>query len=43
VLDIILAYSDKPLMLTVKLGMTISAEAFLMVLVPLGLYLLGHS
>ena len=42
-LDIILAYSDKPLRLTVKLGLTISAAAFLMVLVTLVRYLLGHT
>ena len=42
-LDIILAYSDKPLRLTVKLGLTISAVAFLMVLVTLVRYLLGHT
>ncbi len=42
-LDIILAYSDKPLRLTVKMGMAISGLAFLMVLVTLGRYLLGHS
>lgn len=42
-LDIILAYSDKPLRLTVKLGLGISAGAFLMVLVTLVRYLLGHT
>lgn len=42
-LDIILAYSDKPLRLTVKLGMLISAGAFLIVLVTLVRYMLGHS
>ena len=31
-LDIILAYSDKPLRLTVKLGLIVSVSAFLMVL-----------
>lgn len=34
-LDIILAYSDKPLRLTVKLGLTISVITFLMVLIIL--------
>lgn len=42
-LDIILAYSDKPLRLTVKLGLAISATAFLFVLVTLVRYLLGHT
>ncbi|WP_460609363.1 glycosyltransferase family 2 protein [Hymenobacter terrigena] len=42
-LDIILAYSDKPLRLTVKLGLTISAAAFGFVLITLARYLLGHS
>ena len=40
-LDIILSYSDKPLRLTVKLGMGISAAAFLMVIVTLFRYLRG--
>ena len=42
-LDIILAYSDKPLRLTVKLGLGISAGAFGMVLVTLLRYLFGHA
>lgn len=42
-LDIILAYSDKPLRLTVKLGLVISAAAFAMVLVTVVRYLLGHT
>lgn len=42
-LDIILAYSDKPLRLTVKLGLVISAVAFGMVLVTVVRYLLGHT
>ena len=42
-LDIILAYSDKPLRLAVKLGMAISGAAFLMVLITLVRYLLGHK
>jgi glycosyltransferase involved in cell wall biosynthesis len=42
-LDIILAYSDKPLRLTVKLGLAISAAAFIFVLITLVRYLLGHS
>ncbi|GAB3874432.1 glycosyltransferase family 2 protein [Hymenobacter segetis] len=42
-LDIILAYSDKPLRLTVKLGLAISAAAFGFVLITLARYLLGHS
>lgn len=42
-LDIILAYSDKPLRLTVKLGLSISAVAFIMVLVTLLRYSLGHA
>jgi glycosyltransferase involved in cell wall biosynthesis len=41
-LDIILAYSDKPLRLTVKLGMIISASAFLLVLITLVRYWLGY-
>jgi glycosyltransferase involved in cell wall biosynthesis len=41
-LDIILAYSDKPLRLTVKLGLTISLGAFSMVLVTLIRYMLGR-
>ncbi|OGX81361.1 glycosyltransferase [Hymenobacter lapidarius] len=39
--DIILAYSDKPLRLTVKLGLLVSAAAFVMVLVTLGRFLAG--
>lgn len=42
-LDIILAYSDKPLRLTVKLGLGISAVAFVLVVVTLARYLLGYS
>ena len=42
-LDIILAYSDKPLRLTVKLGLSISAMAFVLVVVTLARYLLGYS
>lgn len=42
-LDIILAYSDKPLRLAVKLGLAISGAAFLMVLLTLARYLLGHK
>ncbi|WP_035558008.1 glycosyltransferase family 2 protein [Hymenobacter sp. IS2118] len=42
-LDIILAYSDKPLRLTIKLGLGISACAFVLVLVTLIRYLLGHD
>ncbi|GAB3579703.1 glycosyltransferase family 2 protein [Hymenobacter daeguensis] len=41
-LDVILAYSDKPLRLTVKLGLVISAASFLMVLVTLFRYLTGQ-
>lgn len=40
--DIILAYSDKPLRLTVKLGLLISASAFLLVLITLLRYWLGY-
>lgn len=40
-IDIILAYSDKPLRLTVKLGLFISLGAFLMVLVTLLRYMVG--
>lgn len=42
-LDIILAYSDKPLRLTVKLGLAISTAAFVFVLITLARYLLGHN
>jgi hypothetical protein len=42
-LDIILAYSDKPLRLTVKLGLVISAIAFLFVLLTLVRYIMGHD
>ena len=42
-LDIILAYSDKPLRLAVKLGLAISVAAFGFVLITVGRYLLGHS
>ena len=42
-LDVMLAYSDKPLRLAVKLGLGISAGAFAMVLVTLVRYLLGHT
>ena len=42
-LDIILAYSDKPLRLAVKLGLAISAVAFLLVLVTVGRLVLGHT
>jgi glycosyltransferase involved in cell wall biosynthesis len=41
-LDIILAYSDKPLRLTVKLGLLVSASAFLMVLVTCFRFLMGE-
>jgi glycosyltransferase involved in cell wall biosynthesis len=41
-LDIMLAYSDKPLRLTIKLGLSISATALVFVLVTLTRYLLGH-
>ena len=41
-LDIMLAYSDKPLRLTVKMGLVISAMAFLMVGVTLLRFLTGH-
>ena len=41
-LDIILAYSDKPLRLTVKLGLGISAAAFGLVLITLFRALLGY-
>ena len=41
--DIILSYSDKPLRLTVKLGLCISATAFLLVLITLVRYGLGHT
>jgi dolichol-phosphate mannosyltransferase len=41
-LDVILAYSDKPLRLTVKWGLIISAIAFLMVLVTLFRYATGQ-
>lgn len=41
-LDIILAYSDKPLRLTVKLGLLVSASAFLMVLVTFFRFLMGE-
>lgn len=40
-LDIILAYSDKPLRLTVKLGLSVSAVSFLMVFVTLVRFLTG--
>jgi dolichol-phosphate mannosyltransferase len=42
-LDIILAYSDKPLRLTIKLGLSISAIAFLFVLFTIMRYILGHD
>lgn len=42
-LDIILAYSDKPLRLTIKLGLSISAVAFMFVLFTLTRYVLGHD
>ena len=42
-LDIVLAYSDKPLRLTVKLGLSISAVAFLLVIITLLRYMLGYS
>ncbi len=42
-LDIILAYSDKPLRLTVKLGLAISVGAFGFIVVTLVRYLLGHA
>lgn len=42
-LDIVLAYSDKPLRLAVKLGLVISAVAFVMVLVTVSRYLLGRT
>jgi polyisoprenyl-phosphate glycosyltransferase len=42
-LDIILAYSDKPLRLTVKLGLGISVASFGFVLITVIRYLLGHS
>ncbi len=41
-LDIILAYSDKPLRLTVKIGLLISVSAFLMVFLTLVRYFLGY-
>jgi len=41
-LDIILAYSDKPLRLTVKLGLLVSASAFLMVLVTFIRFVMGE-
>ena len=41
-LDIILAYSDNPLLLTIKLGLLVSASAFLMVLVTFIRFLTGH-
>ncbi|WP_460675856.1 glycosyltransferase family 2 protein [Hymenobacter coalescens] len=41
-LDIILAYSDKPLRLTVKLGLLVSAASFLMVLVTFVRFLTGN-
>ena len=41
-LDIILAYSDKPLRLTIKLGLLVSASAFLMVLIMFIRFLTGH-
>jgi dolichol-phosphate mannosyltransferase len=41
-LDIILAYSDKPLRLTVKLGLMVSLASFVMILVMLGRFLAGH-
>jgi dolichol-phosphate mannosyltransferase len=41
-LDVTLAYSDKPLRLTVKLGLVISAASFLMVLITLFRYLTGQ-
>jgi dolichol-phosphate mannosyltransferase len=40
--DIILAYSDKPLRLTVKLGVLISSCAFLLVIITLIRYWLGY-
>lgn len=40
-LDIMLSYSDKPLRLTVKLGLGISGAAFLMVVITLFRYLHG--
>ncbi|MGY2133507.1 glycosyltransferase family 2 protein [Hymenobacter sp. HD11105] len=40
--DIILAYSDKPLRLTVKLGVLISTSAFLLVIITLIRYWLGY-
>jgi glycosyltransferase involved in cell wall biosynthesis len=42
-LDIILAYSDKPLRLIVKLGLAISVGAFIMVFVTIIRYLFGHA
>jgi glycosyltransferase involved in cell wall biosynthesis len=42
-LEVVLAYSDKPLRLTVKLGLLISLAAFGLVLLTLVRYLLGHS
>ncbi|OON65917.1 glycosyltransferase family 2 protein [Hymenobacter sp. CRA2] len=41
-LNIILAYSDKPLRLTVKLGLSLSATAFLLALVTLVRFFLGQ-
>ena len=41
-LDVVLSYSDKPLRLTIKLGLLISSGAFMMVLITLGRYLLGR-
>ena len=42
-LEVVLAYSDKPLRLTVKLGLIISLAAFGFVLLTLVRYLRGHS
>ena len=41
-LDIILAYSDKPLRLTVKLGLLVSGITFVLILVMLGRFLNGQ-
>ena len=41
-LDIMLAYSDKPLRLTVKLGLSVSSVTFVMILIMLGRFLNGQ-
>lgn len=42
-LDIILAYSDKPLRMVIKLGLSISVVAFVFIAVTLLRYLSGHT